>query len=102
MADKDTQGDHQQERNDQKLLLGVHVHPPETVGVPGWALAGPPATEVCTYCLVSAGSGGCSGFGALSPINRTLLSRSDTRMPESASNSAGTCAAILVTSPVSL
>src|SRR5206468_7977643 len=47
-------------------------------------------------------AGGCSGFGALSPIIRTLLSRSDICMPESASKRAGTCAAILVTSPVSL
>src|SRR5579864_3318269 len=47
-------------------------------------------------------SGGLGGFGALSPICRTLLSKSDSGMPESVSNSAGTCAAILVMSPVIL
>src|SRR5580704_18965264 len=45
---------------------------------------------------------GGAGFGALSPIRRTLLSRSDICMPDRASNSAGTCAAILAMSPVSL
>jgi len=45
---------------------------------------------------------GGTGFGALSPIRRTFDSSSDICMPESASNSAGTCAAILVMSPVSL
>ena len=45
----------------------------------------------------------CSaGFSALSPICRTLPSSSDICMPESVSNSAGTCAAILVMSPVIL
>src|SRR6202011_6413768 len=48
------------------------------------------------------GSEGGTGFGALSPIRRTFDSSSDICMPESASNSAGTCAAILVMSPVSL
>src|SRR5215472_15152388 len=43
-----------------------------------------------------------SGFGLLSPICRTLPSSSDICMPLSASNSAGTCAAILVMSPVTL
>jgi hypothetical protein len=47
-------------------------------------------------------AGGCTGLGALSPIMRTLLSSSDICMPERASNSAGTCAAILVMSPVNL
>src|SRR5579862_9854370 len=41
-------------------------------------------------------------FGALSPISRIFPSSSDISMPESASKSAGTCAAILVMSPVSL
>ena len=45
---------------------------------------------------------GCSGLGALSPIRRTLPSKSDICMPESASKRAGTCAAIFATSPVSL
>jgi hypothetical protein len=53
------------------------------------------------YAL-DAGAAGFSGFGALSPIMRTLLSSSDICMPESASKSAGTCAAIFVMSPVSL
>src|SRR5580698_5447043 len=63
----------------------------------------PAGTEanVTVYAL-EAGAAGFSGFGALSPIKRTLLSRSDTCMPESASKSAGTCAAIFVMSPVSL
>src|SRR5438094_9068519 len=47
-------------------------------------------------------AGACSGFGALSPIIRTLLSRSDICMPESASKRAGTCPAIPETCPVSL
>jgi hypothetical protein len=62
----------------------------------------PTRTEanVTVYALL--GAAGFSGFGALSPIMRTLLSSSDTCMPESASKSAGTCAAIFVISPVSL
>src|SRR5271165_6782411 len=47
------------------------------------------------YCFAS-------GFGALSPIWRTLPSNSFSGMPESASNSAGTCAAMVVMSPVIL
>src|SRR5262249_33387848 len=42
------------------------------------------------------------GLGALSPIWRTLESRSLMLMPESDSNSAGTCAAICAMSPVIL
>src|SRR5215472_4159657 len=42
------------------------------------------------------------GLGALSPINRTLESRSEMLMPESDSNNAGTCAAISAISPVIL
>src|SRR5437867_5231012 len=45
---------------------------------------------------------GWSGPGALSPIFLTFESRSDIGMPDSASTSAGTCAAISVRSPVSL
>src|SRR5271157_1633933 len=43
-----------------------------------------------------------SGLGDLSPIWRTLPNSSVSGMPESVSNSAGTCAAILVMSPVIL
>src|ERR1700678_997423 len=42
------------------------------------------------------------GFGVLSPICRTLPSNSESGMPESVSNNAGTCAAILAMSPVIL
>src|SRR5215470_3399933 len=42
------------------------------------------------------------GFSALSPIWRTLPSISRMSMPESVSNSAGTCAAIFAMSPVIL
>ena len=42
------------------------------------------------------------GFGDLSPIPRTFENSSVMLMPESVSNSAGTCAAILVRSPVIL
>src|SRR5215469_2330011 len=45
---------------------------------------------------------GNSDFGALSPICRTLPSSSDSGIPESVSNNAGICAAILVMSPVIL
>src|SRR5439155_17321928 len=50
---------------------------------------------------LSAG-GNTSGFGTLSPISRTFDSNSLMLMPDSVSNSAGTCAAILVMSPVTL
>src|ERR1035438_2858750 len=43
-----------------------------------------------------------SGFGDLSPICRTLPNSSFSGMPLSVSNKAGTCAAILVMSPVIL
>ena len=56
------------------------------------------APTECVYAFTAGGS----GFGALSPIRRTLLSSSDICMPERASKSAGTCAAIFVMSPVSL
>src|SRR5438067_11047901 len=42
------------------------------------------------------------GFGPLSPIVLTLANNSLMLMPESVSKSAGTCAAILVMSPVIL
>ena len=50
------------------------------------------------YCL----SLDASGVGALSPICLTFASSSDICIPESASKSAGTCAAIFVMSPVIL
>src|ERR1043166_2575010 len=43
-----------------------------------------------------------SALGAFSPMRRTLPSSSDICIPDSASNSAGTCAAIAVMSPVIL
>src|SRR6266850_2489083 len=89
---------HYENPSNERSFFPVHCHPPRPFGVLGMA------ARTCRdgsdrYDLLAAG---CSGFGALSPIRRTLLSSSDICMPESASNSAGTCAAIFVMSPVSL
>src|SRR5262249_54012689 len=52
--------------------------------------------------LPAAASSPLEGWGALSPINRALDSRSVMLMPERDSNNAGTCAAICAMSPVIL
>src|SRR5712664_707779 len=89
---------HRENPNHEKFFIHGHCHPPGPFGVLGRS------ARACRdgsdrYDLPAAG---CSGFGALSPIRRTLLNKSDICMPDSASNNAGTCAAILVMSPVSL
>src|SRR5208282_452447 len=54
------------------------------------------------YLPVAGAGGSTSGFAVLSPMVRTFENRSVMLMPESVSNNAGTCAAILVMSPVIL
>jgi len=100
VAEYKTESHHDEKPNEEKLFIYAHGHPPRPLASP----AGPqgPAGDGSDRYAFLIGACGGSGFGALSPISRTLLSSSDTCMPESASKSAGTCAAILVMSPVSL
>jgi hypothetical protein len=83
----------------QEFIFPRHGRPPTAIKRPGKPDGLRGGSE--RYVL-GAGAAGFSAFGPLSPIIRTLLSSSDICMPESASKSAGTCAAILVMSPVSL
>src|SRR6266851_9721329 len=100
VAEYKTGHHHCEKSNEEKLFFHTHGHPPRPFGVLGRS------ARTCRdgrehYAFLTGADGG-SGFGALSPIRRTLLSSSEICMPESASKSAGTCAAILVMSPVSL
>src|SRR5438552_9843653 len=68
----------------------------------GGRIARPRKTYFPTPAPLLEGDKASGGFGPLSPIVLTLANSSLMLMPDSVSNNAGTCAAILVISPVIL
>src|SRR5882762_10296805 len=98
VAEYKTERRYHEKPNEEKFFFHAHGHPPRPIGRPG-GLSQAHRDGSDRYDLPA---DGWSSRGALSPISRTLLSSSDICMPESASKSAGTWAAIFVMSPVSL
>jgi len=104
VAEYKTKCHHHKKPNEEKFFFHAHAHPPKPFGVLGRSAGTCRDGSGHTYNRYAFLIGACggSGFGDLSPIKRTLPSSSDICMPDRASKSAGTCAAILVMSPVSL
>src|SRR6266852_2794919 len=95
--------DDHDDQQPQHQRFAFHLHDPSPSGIPRQEVLGR-SRDLPSHkdCYELFGNDGGAGLRAWSPIKRTLASRSDICMPESASNSAGTCAAIFVMSPVSL